>query len=138
MSGQRGRDFLLKLADPATLGQFITVAGARAKSLAFDARSIDITHAESPDSWRELLDGAGAKSARVEGQGLFKDSRSDALLREAFFAQKVMQCQLVIPDFGSIEGPFLLLRLEYSGEHDGEQRFGFALASAGALHFVAL
>ncbi len=36
--------------------------------------------------WRELLAGAGVRSARVTGAGMFKDAASDEMLRAAFFA----------------------------------------------------
>ncbi len=136
MAGQRGRDFLLKLAGPD--GAFVTIAGLRAKTLSFDARSIDITHADSPDSWRELLAGGGIRTAGVEAQGLFRDAASDALLRQLFFSQEIGIFQLVIADFGRVEGPFLVARLDYSGAFDGEQSFSLRLASAGALVFTAI
>ena len=43
--------------------------------------------ATAPDGGRELLAGAGVKSAAVSGQGIFRDAPSDALVREAFFDQ---------------------------------------------------
>lgn len=136
MAGQRGRDFLFKLADPG--GAFVTIAGLRAKTLSFDARVIDITSADSPAAWRELLSGGGVKSARIDAQGLFKDAQSDALLRQIFFDQAVALSQLIVPDFGRIEGPFLVTRLDYVGAYDGEQSFSVQLMSAGALSFAAL
>ena len=57
----------------AVLG-FVTVAGMRSRRLAFNAETVDITHAESADRWRELLDGAGVKRASLSGRGLFKDA----------------------------------------------------------------
>jgi TP901-1 family phage major tail protein len=44
----------------------------------------------------------------------------------------------VIPDFGVLEGPFLVEALDYSGDHDGEAAFAITLASAGALSFAAI
>ena len=135
MSGKRGRDFLLKLQDDRDPAVYHTIAGLRAKTLAFDARTLDVTHAESPDAWRELLGEAGTKSARIEGEGLFKDQPSDAALRAVFFAQMTRNFQIVIPDFGTFEGPFLVTRLEYAGAFDGEQTFALTLNSAGLLAF---
>lgn len=99
---------------------------------------MDGTSGESEGAWRELIAGAGVKSASVSGAGVFKDAASDALLQQAFFAQAVRAFQLTIPDFGILEGPFLIEALDYSGDHDGEAAFAITLASAGALSFTAL
>lgn len=138
MTGQKGRDVLIKIGDGASPEVFSTVAGVRAKTISLNARSVDGTSGESPSAWRELIAGAGVKSASVSGAGVFKDTSSDAAMQAAFFAQAVRNFQLVIPDFGVIEGPFLIESLDYSGDHDGEAAFAVTLASAGALSFVAL
>jgi len=135
MTGQKGRDVLIKIADGES---FTTLAGIRAKTISLNARSVDGTSGESPDAWRELIAGAGVKSASVSGAGVFKDAASDAALQTAFFAQAVRNYQLVIPGFGVIEGPFLIESLDYSGDHDGEAAFAVTLASAGALSFTSL
>jgi TP901-1 family phage major tail protein len=44
----------------------------------------------------------------------------------------------VVPDFGTIEGPFQIASLEFAGEHNGEVTFDVALESAGALAFTAM
>lgn len=137
MSGQKGRDVLIKIGDGGAPEAFVTVAGIRAKTISLNARTVDGTSGESPSAWRELIAGAGVKSASVSGAGVFKDAASDALIQQAFFAQSVRNCQLVVPDFGVLEGPFLIEALDYSGDHDGEAAFAVTLASAGALSFAA-
>ena len=87
--------------------------------------------------WRELLSGAGARSAAVTGSGIFKDAASDALVRQSFFDGTALDAQVVVPDFGVIEGPFEISGLDYSGDHNGEATFEISLASAGALTFTA-
>lgn len=138
MAGQKGRDVLIKIGDGGEPETFATVAGVRAKTISLNARTVDGTSGESPQAWRELIAGAGVKSASVSGAGVFKDAASDAALQQAFFAQSVQSFQLVIPDFGAIEGPFLIESLDYTGDHDGEAAFAITLASAGALSFSAL
>ena len=137
MAAQKGKDLLLKI-DRDGLGTFETVAGLRSRTLAFNAETVDITHAESAGRWRELLDGAGIKRASVAGRGLFKDASSDALVRQTFFDGAVKAFQIVIPDFGTVEGAFQITTLEFAGEHDGEVTYELALESAGALTFTAL
>lgn len=136
MSAQRGKDILLKIEGAP--GVFTTVAGLRARTISLNARTVDATDGDSVGRWRELLGGAGVKSAAVAGQGIFRDAASDALIREAFFSQSARVWRLIVPDFGVLEGPFLVAALEYAGEHEGEATFAISLASAGEISFEAL
>lgn len=136
MSAQRGKDILLKIESAP--GVFTTVAGLRARTISLNARTVDATDGDSAGRWRELLAGAGVKSAAVAGQGIFRDAASDAVIREAFFDQSARTWRLIVPDFGQLEGPFLLAALEYAGEHEGEATFAISLASAGEIGFEAL
>ncbi|MGE3155950.1 MAG: phage major tail protein, TP901-1 family [Xanthobacteraceae bacterium] len=134
MAAQKGKDLLIKIDDGS---EFVTVAGLRTRRLAFNAETVDITHAESAGRWRELLEGAGVKRAGLSGRGLFKDAATDALMRQTFFDGAVKGYQVVIPDFGTVEGPFQIAGLEFAGEHNGEVTYELSLESAGALTFVA-
>ncbi len=135
MTAQKGKDLLLKV-DADGAGTYTTVAGVRARSLAFNAASVDITDQESAGRWRELLEGAGLKTARITGSGIFKDAASDETLRSYFFNGTIRPWRVVVPDFGTVEGPFQIASLEYGGQHDGEVTFDLNLESAGALSFT--
>ena len=134
MSAQKGKDLLVRIDDGAG---FVTVAGLRARRLTFNAETVDVTHAESSGQWRELLAGAGVKRAGVAGRGLFTDQAADALLRQAFFDGAVKTFEIVIPDFGTVQGAFQIVSLAFAGEHNGEMTYDLALESAGALTFDA-
>lgn len=136
MSAQSGKDMLLKL-DQTGSGGFLTVAGLRTRALAFNASSIDITDSQSAGRWRELLAGGGVKRAGLSGSGIFKDQSSDAEIRTLFFDGTIRDWQLVLPDFGTIEGLFQIVALEFSADHAGEVTFDISLESAGELTFVA-
>jgi TP901-1 family phage major tail protein len=136
MAAQSGKDMLLKL-DQTGSGSFVTVAGLRTRSLAFNAAAIDVTDAESAGRWRELLAGGGIKRAAVAGSGILKDASSDATIRSLFFAGTIRNWQLILPDFGTVEGPFQIVALEFSADHAGEVTFELALESAGQLEFSA-
>ena len=136
MSAQAGRDLLVKIKNDA--GDFITVAGLRTKTLRFNARTVDVTDSESLAAWRELLPGAGTKSVEISGAGVFRDKASDALARAAFFDQSLIDTQIIIPDFGIIEGPFLVASLSYAGTFNGEASYELSFQSAGAANFMAI
>ncbi|MFB9149627.1 phage major tail protein, TP901-1 family [Roseovarius ramblicola] len=137
MAVQNGKDLLIKV-DLNGGGNFQTVAGLRATRVSFNAESVDVTSLESAGGWRELLAGAGVKSAAISGSGIFRDAASDARMRQIFFDGEMPDFQVVIPDFGTIEGPFQVTGIEYGGTHDGEATYEMSLASAGRLDFVAL
>ena len=134
MGAQKGRDLLVRISDGA--GGFVAVAGLRARQLAFNTETVDVTNADSAGRWRELLAGAGVRRAAVAGSGVFRDEASDARLRQTFFDGVIGLFQIVVPDFGTIEGPFQISSLEYRGEHAGEVTFDIALDSAGPLSFT--
>jgi TP901-1 family phage major tail protein len=136
MAIQRGKDLLLKL-DEAGTGVFVTVAGLRSRRIDFSADTVDVTTADSQDRWRELLAGAGVRRAHVSGSGIFRDQASDAAVRTVFFDGTIRNWRVVLPDFGTVEGPFQIAALEFAGDHDGEMTFEMTLESAGALTFTA-
>ena len=135
MPAQKGKDLLLRIHDGSA---FVTVAGLRTRQVAFNAETVDITHAESAGRWRELLAGAGVRRAAMGGSGVFKDEASDAVMRQAFFAGEIRTFQAIIPDFGRLEGPFQITSLDYRGDHAAEVTFEITLESAGELSFAVL
>ncbi len=137
MGAQAGKDLLIKL-DMTGAGSFQTIAGLRATRLNFNAETVDVTTLESTGGWRELLGGAGVRSASLSGSGIFKDAATDERARAIFFNGQTPAFRVIVPDFGTIEGPFQITSLEYAGNHDGEATFDLSMASAGAITFTAL
>jgi TP901-1 family phage major tail protein len=137
MAVQNGKDLLVKL-DLTGSGTFETIAGLRATRIAFNAETVDVTSLESQGGWRELLAGAGVRSASISGSGVFRDANTDERARAIFFNSEVPDFQVVIPSFGVVEGPFQIVSIEYAGSHNGEATYEMSLASAGELTFVAL
>jgi len=137
MAAQAGKDLLIKI-DMNGEGLFETVAGLRATRLALNAETVDVTTLDSQGGWRELLAGAGVRSAALSGNGVFKDAGSDERMRALFFAGQIPAFQVIIPGFGTITGPFQIAAIDYAGTHDGEATFEVSLASAGQLAFAPM
>ena len=137
MAVQNGKDLLIKV-DMIGDGSFETLAGLRAQRLSLNAEQVDVTSLESAGGWRELLAGAGVKSASISGSGVFRDAATDARARQIFFDAAMPDFQVIVPDFGTIEGPFQITSIEYAGSHNGEATYEVTMASAGLLTFVAL
>lgn len=137
MGAQNGKDLLIKV-DMTSDGQFETIAGLRATRVSFNAETVDVTSLESQGGWRELLAGAGVRSANISGSGVFRDDSTDERARQIFFDGETPDFQLIIATFGIIEGPFQISALEYSGSHNGEATYEVTLSSAGALSFTGM
>ncbi len=136
MVAQNGKDLLVKI-DMTGDGLFETAAGLRATRISFNAESVDVTSLESTGGWRELLSGAGVKTAAISGSGVFKDANTDERARQIFFDGETPDFQVIVPDFGTMEGPFQITSIEYAGSHNGEATYELSLASAGELTFTA-
>ena len=137
MAVQNGKDLLIKV-DMIGDGSYGTIAGLRATRISFNAETVDVTSLESIGGWRELLAGAGVRSASISGSGVFRDANTDERARQIFFDGERPDFQVIIPDFGIIEGPFMISGIEYAGSHNGEATYEVTLASAGALAFTAI
>ncbi|PTX04748.1 phage major tail protein, TP901-1 family [Pararhodobacter aggregans] len=135
MAVQSGKDLLIKM-DMTGAGLFETIAGLRATRISFNAETVDVTSLDSLGGWRELLAGAGVKAASISGSGVFRDEATDERARAVFFNGEIPEFQVVIPDFGTVEGPFQITAIEYAGSYNGEATFEMSMASAGALDFV--
>lgn len=134
MAAQRGKDLLIKL-DLTGAGAFETIAGLRASRITFNAETVDVTNLGSAGRWRELLAGAGVRSAVISGSGVFRDDATDERARAIFFNGEIPIFQVIIPSFGIVSGPFQITSIEYAGQHDGEAVYELSLSSAGALSF---
>lgn len=137
MAAQNGKDLLVKI-DMTGDGLFETAAGLRATRLSLNAETVDVTSLESTGGWRELLGGAGVKTAAISGSGVFKDAATDERARQIFFDGETPDFQVIVPGFGTLEGPFQITSIEYAGSHNGEATYELSLASAGLVTFVAL
>ena len=135
MPVQAGSDLLVKV-DMTSGGTFETIAGLRATRVSFNAEAVDVTALDSEGGWRELLAGAGVRSAAISGSGVFRDEGTDERARQLFFDGLTPDYQVVIPDFGIVEGPFQVTSLEYAGTLNGEATYELSLQSAGLLDFT--
>jgi len=137
MAVQNGKDLLIKV-DLIGDGQFVTMAGLRATKIGFNAETVDVTSLTSAGGWRELLGGAGVKTASISGSGVFRDANTDERARQIFFDAEMPDFQVIIPSFGIVQGPFQITSIEYAGNYNGEATFDMSFASAGLMTFTAI
>ena len=138
MAAQAGIDLVVKIGDGSTPTEaFATVGGARSNSLSFNNTPIDATSASSTGHWREYLDGKPNPSMDISVSGVFQDDAQDAQIQTDMYASTLRNFQIVVPDFGTFEGPFLITSYSVNGSHDGEMTFDLSLQSGGQVSYTA-
>lgn len=136
MAAQKGKELLVKIGDGATSETFTTVGGFRSNSMTLNEETVDITNKSTSGQFRELLR-AGVKSMSVSGSGVFTDSASEESVRADFYGTTLTNYQVVVPGFGTFEGPFLVSSMGYGGDYNGEVTTDLTLESAGAITYTA-
>jgi TP901-1 family phage major tail protein len=132
MTAQKGSAFLLKIGDGASPPVYRTVAGLRTTQMSINGDTVVVTHKES-GGWRELLSGAGVRSVSVSASGIFLGSDAEGQIRSNALAGLVDAYELSFEDGAKLRGRFLVQRLDYSGDFNGERNYAVVLESSGAV-----
>ena len=136
MTSQPGYLLLLKIGNGGAPESFTTVGGLRTTAFAYNAEPPDATHRES-GPWRQLMDGAGARSLTLSATGWFTDSTAEETLRAAAMGSQVRNYQLTFANGDVISGPFAVTAYRRAGDYDAEETYALSLASAGEIAFAA-
>ncbi|MDQ3139486.1 MAG: phage major tail protein, TP901-1 family [Pseudomonadota bacterium] len=131
MAAERGSAFLLKIGSGAPL-TFATIAGMKTTQMTVNGDLVAITNKDS-GGWRELLSGAGVRSVSVSGSGIFTGSSAEAQLRGLALVGNLADYELSFESGERMQGRFLVSRLEYAGDFNGERNYTLALESSGEV-----
>jgi TP901-1 family phage major tail protein len=129
MPAEKGSSFLLKIGNGATPPVFTTVAGLRTTQLSVNGEAVTITTKDS-GGWRELLSGAGVRSVSVSGAGVFTGSAAEARLKANALSGMIDDYRLSFESGETLTGRFLVTRLDYAGDFNGERSYTLALESS--------
>ena len=132
MPAQSGSAFLLKISDGAAPPAYQTVAGLRTTQMSINGDTVVVTHKQS-GGWRDLLSGAGTRSVSVSAAGIFLGSAAEARLRANAMAGTLDDYELSFESGARMRGRFLVARLEYAGDFNGERTYTLQLESSGAV-----
>lgn len=132
MTAQKGSAFLLKIGDGAQPPAYRTVAGLRTTQMSINGDSVVVTHKGS-GGWRDLLSGAGTRSVSVSAAGIFLGSDAEADIRTHALAGTIDDYELSFEDGSKLQGRFLVQRLDYAGDFNGERNYTLQLESSGAV-----
>jgi len=132
MPAQNGSAFLLKIGDGASPVAYEAVAGLRTTQMTVNGDTVVVTHKGS-GGWRDLLSGAGTRSVSVSAAGIFLGSAEESAVRAHALAGTLDDYELSFEDGERLRGRFLVQRLDYSGDFNGERNYTIQLESSGAV-----
>lgn len=132
MAAEKGSAFLLKVGDGGDPPVYSTVAGMRTTQLSINGEPVVVTNKDS-GGWRELLSGAGVRSVSVSGAGIFTGSVAETRLKNNALAGSLDDYELSFESGERMQGSFLIARLDYAGDFNGERNYTLALESSGEV-----
>ncbi|WP_299328666.1 phage tail protein [Parasphingopyxis sp.] len=132
MAAEKGSAFLLKVGDGGDPPTYSTVAGMRTTQLSINGEPVVVTNKDS-GGWRELLSGAGVRSVSVSGAGIFTGSVAETRLKNNALGGSLDDYELSFESGERMQGQFLIARLDYAGDFNGERNYTLALESSGAV-----
>jgi TP901-1 family phage major tail protein len=132
MAAEKGSAFLLKVGDGAEPPAYATVAGLRTTQMSVNGEPVNVTSKDS-GGWRELLSGAGVRSVSVAGSGIFTGSAAEARLKSNALGGVIDDYELSFESGERMRGRFLVSRLDYSGDYNGERNYSLSLESSGPV-----
>lgn len=132
MGVEKGSAFLLKVGDGAVPVSYATVAGLRTTQLSVNGEAVNVTSKDS-GGWRELLSGAGVRSVSVSGAGVFMGSAAEVRIRGNALGGVIDDYELSFESGERMQGRFLVARLDYAGDYNGERSYTLSLESSGPV-----
>src|ERR671916_1761378 len=132
MSAEKGSAFLLKIGNGGVPPVFATVAGMRTTQMSVNGEAVNVTSKDS-GAWRELLSGAGVRSVSVAASGIFTGSAAETRLKTNALTGLVDDYELSFESGERMRGRFLVTRLDYSGDYNGERNYTLSLESSGQV-----
>ena len=132
MGAEKGSAFLLKVGNGGNPPVFATVAGMRTTQMSVNGEAVNVTSKDS-GGWRELLSGAGVRSVSVAASGIFTGSAAEVRVKNNALAGQVDDYELSFESGERLRGRFLVTRLDYSGDYNGERNYALSLESSGAV-----
>src|SRR5690349_7171196 len=132
MVAEKGSAVLLKVGDGAAPPAYATVAGLGTTQLSVNGEVVNVTTKDS-GGWRELLSGAGVRSVSVAGSGIFTGSAAEGRLKSNALSGLIDDYELSFESGERMRGRFLVTRLDYAGDYNGERTYTLALESSGEV-----
>ncbi|WEK44199.1 MAG: phage tail protein [Candidatus Sphingomonas colombiensis] len=132
MAVEKGSAFLLKVGDGGSPVAWQTVAGMRTTQMNVNGEAVVVTNKGS-GGWRELLSGAGVRSVSVSAAGVFTGSAAETRVKANALGGMLDDYRLTFEGGETMTGRFLVTRLDYAGDFNGERSYTLSLESSGPV-----
>tara|TARA_R110002124_G_scaffold272013_1_gene441003 strand:- start:7108 stop:7515 length:408 start_codon:yes stop_codon:yes gene_type:complete len=132
MAAEKGSAFLLKIGDGGSPVGYATIAGLRTTQMTVNGEPVPVTSKDS-GGWRQLLSGAGIRSVSVSGAGVFTGSEAEMRIKNHALGGIIDAYELSFEGGERMQGDFLVARLDYSGDYNGERSYTLSLESSGPV-----
>ena len=80
-----------------------------------------------------IAGGAGVRSVSVSGAGVFTGSAAETRIKGNALAGEIDDYRLSFESGDTMTGRFLVTRLDYAGDFNGERSYTLSLESSGAV-----
>ncbi|HEY0625476.1 MAG TPA: phage tail protein [Allosphingosinicella sp.] len=132
MPAEKGSAFLLKVGNGGSPPVFATIAGMRTTQMSVNGEAVNVTSKDS-GGWRELLSGAGVRSVSLAASGIFTGSAAEGRVKTNALGGVIDDYELSFESGERMRGRFLVTRLDYAGDYNGERNYTMSLESSGPV-----
>lgn len=125
MAQQNARELVIK-RETETPGTFEFVCGFRTRSFTMSNAQIDTTVPSCTDPSLPIVATArpGRQTIQFSGDGLFdNDAVGKKVADDARLQNTTINYQIVVPGYGTFEGPFFISDFEFSGDMEDPMAF---------------
>lgn len=114
---------------------FTTLGGIQSNSFTVGGQPIEVTTADDVDAnnatWRTFI--AGINEGTVNAQGITKDFQPiQSLVADAIVGTVTGNYQIVIPNVGMFEAPFVISNVQFENPYDNVATFSFDMNMTAA------
>jgi len=132
MGAERGSAFLLKVGNGASPLVYATVAGLRTTQMSVNGEMVAIPPRDS-GGWRDWRWGGGVRSVSGSGAGIFTGSAAETRIKGNALAGTIDDYRLSFESGETLSGRFLVTKLDYAGDYNGERSYTLSLESSGPV-----
>lgn len=139
MAQQIGRELLIKAGNGASPEVFTNICGIKTRSFNMSANEVDTTvpDCDNPGNLPQKTSAPGILDQSFSGSGLFTNTAAGKQMLDDARTGVIRNYQVVVPGYGTMEGPYAIFDMELSGELEGNLEFSATFRQTGALTFTA-
>ncbi|MEH6727892.1 MAG: phage tail tube protein [Hyphomicrobiales bacterium] len=140
MAQQVGRELLIKAGDGESPEVFTIVAGMRTQTFSMSANEIDTTvpNKSDPSALPQYTALPGILNQSFSGSGLFDSDDAGKQLLDDARTGNVRNYQIVVPGYGTFEGPYGVFDMELSGGMEEPLAFSAKFSQTDLNIFTAV